>query len=138
MFVQLGGMVSLTVKVRQSINIIGEQFLLSIKIPSECKCYTHGSVGIGCTDDGGVCTCNAGYTGTKCNQCQTGWFMVNGICNGKFPLFMYLYLLINKMKKQNHYQRVAQLMTLHLEVMIFWSVENTICMIAGRIVRKLA
>ena len=51
-------------------------------------------MGIGCTDDGGVCTCNAGYTGTKCNQCETGWFMVNGKCIGKFPAFMYLYLPI--------------------------------------------
>ena len=93
MFVQLGGMVSQIVKVRQTINSWGTIFII-YKITSECKCYTHGSVGIDCTDDGGVCTCNAGYTGTKCNQCETGWFMVNGKCYGKFPVFMYLYLPI--------------------------------------------
>ena len=95
MLVQLGGMVSQTVNVRQIINIL-LTILTSIKISSECNCYTLGSVGIGCTDDGGVCTCNSGYKGTKCNECEAGFFMVNGKCNGKFPLFMYLILPIKK------------------------------------------
>ena len=27
-----------------------------------------------CTDDGGVCTCNANIIGIKCDTCETGWF----------------------------------------------------------------
>ena len=59
-------------------------------ISSECLCNTVGSVDTSCTDDGGVCTCNTGYTGTKCDTCADGWFMINGVCYGKFPLFMYI------------------------------------------------
>ena len=51
---------------------------------------TAGSKDASCTDSGGVCTCNTGYTGTKCDFCADGWFMINGVCYGKFPLFMYI------------------------------------------------
>ena len=77
-------------------------FLLSIKISSECKCNTIGSEDIGCTDKEGQCTCKDGYTGLKCDTCAAGWFMVNGKCHGKFPLFMYIILLPIK-KMTNHY-----------------------------------
>ena len=43
-----------------------------------------------CTDDAGVCTCNEGYSGDKCDSCADGWFMINGVCYGKIPLFMYI------------------------------------------------
>ena len=48
---------------------------------------------IGCTDKEGQCTCKDGYAGLKCDTCAGGWFMVNGKCHGKFPLFMYIILL---------------------------------------------
>ena len=41
---------------------------------SECQCDEDGSVNNSCTDDGGVCTCNANIIGIKCDTCETGWF----------------------------------------------------------------
>ena len=89
-----------------------------------------------CTDDSGVCTCNDGYTGDKCDSCADGWFMINGVCNGKFPLI--IYNIHNKYQTTVIlFQRVAQKKTLHLEVVIFWSVENTICTTLQQIASKL-
>ena len=61
--------------------------LLLLEISVECGCDTVGSTEISCTNDGGHCTCKTGYAGTKCNECAYGWYMYNGECNGKFPLF---------------------------------------------------
>ena len=55
--------------------------------PSERATSPGGRTEISCTNDGGHCTCNTGYAGTKCNECAYGWYMYNGKCNGKFPLF---------------------------------------------------
>ena len=44
-----------------------------------------------CTDYAGVCTCNEGYSGDKCDSCADGWLMINGVCLSKFTLF-YRYL----------------------------------------------
>ena len=58
------------------------------KNSTECLCNTVGSVDTSCTDDAGVCTCNEGYSGDKCDSCADGWFMINGVCHGKFPLLI--------------------------------------------------
>ena len=62
-------------------------FIISKK-STECLCKTVGSVDTSCTDDAGVCTCNEGYSGDKCDSCADGWFMINGVCHGKFPLLI--------------------------------------------------
>jgi hypothetical protein len=38
-----------------------------------CGCSSPGSIGTGC-NSGGVCSCNTGFTGTKCNQCLPGYY----------------------------------------------------------------
>ena len=74
---------------------------------------------IGCTDKEGQCTCKDGYAGLKCDTCAGGWFMVNGKCHGKFPLFMYIILLpLKKRQTIILYQRDVQFRTLHLLDMI--------------------
>ena len=58
------------------------------QLPNRANFY---SVGFPLPDDAGVCTCNEGYSGDKCDSCADGWFMINGVCQGKFTLF-YRYL----------------------------------------------
>ena len=62
-------------------------FIITKEI-TECLCYTVGSLDTSCTDDAGACTCNEGYSGDKCDSCADAWFMINGVCHGKFTLFL--------------------------------------------------
>ena len=68
--------------------------LLLLELSAECGCDTVGSTEISCTNDGGHCTCNTGYTGTKCNECADGWYLYNGKCNGMFLLFFNPYVCL--------------------------------------------
>ena len=48
----------------------------------DCQCNTVGTVGASaeCTDNDGVCSCDSdmGYQGTKCDDCQDGWYWTAG------------------------------------------------------------
>ena len=69
----------------------------------DCACYIDGSLkvdGSDCTsndvcpcDANGLCTCGIGYTGEKCDKCETGYYDFDGndldgsaSCTGKFIL----------------------------------------------------
>ena len=48
---------------------------------TECLCDTVGSIDLSCNANG-ICSCNVGYDGDKCDQCATGYYLSNGICQG--------------------------------------------------------
>ena len=55
-----------------------------------CNCDTNGTDDISCSSNG-ICNCNEGYDGVKCNLCATGYFQnVNGICQGIFKIPFYI------------------------------------------------
>ena len=106
----------------------------------ECLCNTFGSEDTNCSNDEGVCTCKEGYTGDKCDSCAEGYFQVNNDCISKL-MFVYIYKVIILLfslfliKSFSFCQRAVRLIILLLEVVIFWSVENTICKIPGKNVK---
>ena len=64
--------------------------LRSLFVISACGCMTAGSKDASCTDSDGVCTCNTGYTGSKCDSCADGYYMDmdDDKCKGMFPLLL--------------------------------------------------
>ena len=61
--------------------------LRSLFVISACSCMTAGSKDASCTDSNGDCTCNTGYTGSKCDSCANEYFMDDGKCKGMVSLF---------------------------------------------------
>ena len=41
---------------------------------SDCECYTDGTMNNECNVSTGKCSCNQGYTGDDCDQCDSGFF----------------------------------------------------------------
>ena len=52
-----------------------------------CQCSSNGTINC---DVYGNCVCREGYTGTKCDQCQSGFSKnASGMCIGTFSAFIY-------------------------------------------------
>ena len=50
-------------------------------ILTACNCASPGSANSNCNSNG-VCTCNTGYTGNKCDSCAATYYMSGGACTG--------------------------------------------------------
>ena len=57
----------------------------------ECECHTYGTNSSNCSSSG-ICTCNDGYIGDKCSECETEYYKNGYYCNGKF-YFLYVHIL---------------------------------------------
>ena len=51
----------------------------------ECGCSTDGSNSTAC-DSTGQCECQKGFNGTKCDECDTGYYEFP-ICKGLFLMY---------------------------------------------------
>ena len=48
----------------------------------DCECDSNGSTLTQC-DLTGICSCYPGYTGDKCDSCESDYYRVNSDCIGK-------------------------------------------------------
>ena len=63
-----------------------------------CGCYTEGSSNSSCNSTG-QCTCETGYTGDKCDSCESEYYKSGSNCTGKN--FVMIHIIQPEMFKES-------------------------------------
>ena len=63
---------------------------------TECNCSPIGTMIDSTCDGDGICDCRDGYTGDKCDQCESGYFSEDGeSCSGiPFTIYLIIHLVL--------------------------------------------